>query len=381
LKIVRSIALPLLAALLLASCASLQGIIDPFIGAGSVPPNTIAVSVSGLPIDIEPGIVMTGPGGFSGRIGHAATVSDLEPGEYVLDVSAVSYGLNRFAPTQDAVRIQLGTDRGTRAIVVYQPHPDLTRQAIAYLNAHREAMGIQPVSADLDALAHWLHARYATENNYAAHDEDPRLPFYTDVGRGAAQRSNLAFSSGIQNDPRWAIDSWLQAPFHNAHNLNPVASTVRFGIYRGEGDGFRTTAVLEPSGGGYRGPPVTWPGPGQTVDVLRHTGEWPSPLTSCPGYELPAGLPLLIFAGSADVPTVRGSTFMSEGVALEHCVFTGGTYENSHTYTRDVGRSVLNHHRAVVIVPKRPLRSGASYDVSVSLGDGEVAWSFRTGSP
>jgi hypothetical protein len=116
------------------------------------------------------------------------------------------------------------------------------------------------------------------------------------------------------------------------------------------------------------------------VPLSLHWGESPSPLTSCPGYVAPAGLPLVLQFGPGAAPVVSATTFARGEVVLDHCVFGPASYANPDVAAQAVGRSVLADRGAVVLVPRAPLAQGATYTASVTA-DGTVhRWSFTVGT-
>jgi hypothetical protein len=123
---------------------------------------------------------------------------------------------------------------------------------------------------------------------------------------------------------------------------------------------------------------VLWPANGMTVPIGTHTSEWPSPLTSCSGYRAPAGLPLIVQLGSgALVPTGTTSMIWLGKQRVEHCIFDETTYANPNPAEQQLGRAILAARDAVVIVPKYPLKSGATYRVTLESSGRSLAWSFN----
>lgn len=123
--------------------------------------------------------------------------------------------------------------------------------------------------------------------------------------------------------------------------------------------------------------PIRWPGDGMTVPLRQHYGETPSPLTSCPGYATPSGLPvLLIFGGGDPAPVVTAHSFAQGGTALECCVFDGTTYANPDAYLQGLGRSILRGRNAVALVPRAPLTPGATYTASITVNGIAHQWTF-----
>jgi hypothetical protein len=252
------------------------------------------------------------------------------------------------------------------------------------VNAFRASAGLPPV-AEEPALSEAVgeHARYMVRHDRIEHGQDGRRRGATLGGAAAAAVSNLAGSTRDDEPDWWAVDLWMQAPFHALGILDPALTRVGFGIHRARGGFIQTAAGLDVLRG--RVPhasaayPIVWPGPGVTVPLAAHTGEYPSPLTSCAGYQAPSGLPLIVQTGSGGkVPEVLGSLVLDESGPLEHCWFTEATYRNPSASEQALGRAVLASRDAVIVVPRRPLRNGSTYRVILELArERRIDWSFR----
>ena len=228
-----------------------------------------------------------------------------------------------------------------------------------------------------------LHSRYMVKNNILSHDEDASNPWYSEEGKAAAQAGNLMASSNVDTSDQYAVDSWMQAPFHALGILDPALQTVGFGSYREANGGLQMGASLDVLRGlgtekttAY---PVMWPGDGATTPLGVFWGEHPDPLTSCPGYSAPSGLPIILQIGPGHLtPQVSASSFKQGSTSLEHCFFTEATYKNPTPDSQNLGRAILNQRDAVVLIPRQPLKSGSSYTVSITVNGQNYTWSFRT---
>lgn len=126
--------------------------------------------------------------------------------------------------------------------------------------------------------------------------------------------------------------------------------------------------------------PIVWPSNGATVPIGTHTAEHPSPLTSCPGYAVPAGLPLIVQLGAgAEIPHVTRTSIADGDRLLEHCVFDESTYRNRNSVEQALGRSILGSSDAIILIPREPLRAGSSYRVHVEAGRQAIDWTFTVG--
>jgi hypothetical protein len=230
------------------------------------------------------------------------------------------------------------------------------------------------------------HSRYTVKNDVLMHGEDTRNQWYTPEGLAAAESGNLMGSYDATSSDRRAIDSWMQAPFHAVGILDPALEQVGFGSYRETDGGLQMGATLDVVRGIGGIPasiafPVSWPANGVTVPLTKFWGESPDPLTSCPGYASPAGLPIVLQLGPGNLtPVVSSYSFSQGGTALESCVFTEGTYSNPDPTSQDLGRAVLNERDAVIMIPRVPLTPGASYTVSITANGQTYTWTFTVAS-
>ncbi len=79
------------------------------------------------------------------------------------------------------------------------------------------AVGENPVWSQGD----FLHSRYSVKNDVLQHDEAPSNPWYTLDGRAAAMASNGSGNNRASAPDSYAIESWVQAPFHGIGMFDP----------------------------------------------------------------------------------------------------------------------------------------------------------------
>jgi len=258
---------------------------------------------------------------------------------------------------------------------------------LGYVNYYR-TMASLPLLLEDSTLseAGWLHARYIVKNDVLGHSEDPQNPWYTPEGAAAAQSSNLSASYNAGSSDESAVDVWMQAPFHAIGILDPALHHTGFGSYREADGGLQMGAALDvirglgevPASVGF---PIQWPADGETVPISLHWGESPNPLTSCPGYTAPAGLPILLQVGPGGlVPDVTSTSFTQSSTALEHCTFDETSYANPDSSLQSLGRSILATRDAIVLIPRAPLMPGTTYTVSVTVDGQNYVWSFTVAS-
>ncbi len=263
------------------------------------------------------------------------------------------------------------------------PHAEPGVSWLARLNFYRATALLPPVVEDSTlsgAVRH--HAQYMVAHGIVKHSEDRRSSWATAEGAAAAAVSNLAGSTRATEPDAWAVDLWMQAPFHALGMLDPALRQVGFGIERAAHGPVQTAAGLDVVRGrsatarpaSY---PIVWPANGTSVPIAAHTAEYPSPLTSCPGYEAPAGLPLIVQLGSGGaVPHVTGSWILDGDVALPHCVFDESTYRNVDNAQQQLGRRILAARNAIVLIPRAPLRPGSRYRAVIEVNRRMIDWTF-----
>jgi hypothetical protein len=266
------------------------------------------------------------------------------------------------------------------------PRADSSTPWLARLNVYRAMASLPPVveSPRLSRAA-FQHARYMVMHGRVRHTESPSDAWFTRDGAAAAAVSNIAGSPRGSEPDSWAVDEWMQGPFHALGILDPALQQVGFGIYRGSTGPVQTGAALDVIRGRRAVPastvyPVLWPGNGSFVLLTTHTGEYPDPLASCPGFLAPAGLPLIVQLGSGRaVPHVTGS-WIAEGTrAIEHCIFHQGTYKNPDAVQQRLVRRILASRNAIILIPRTPLRPGARYRAVVDVNRRRIEWTFGAG--
>lgn len=256
---------------------------------------------------------------------------------------------------------------------------------LAYLNDMRGLAGLPYLTENNDwSLGCEQHSRYMVLNDLMEHHEDPDNPWYTTAGDSAAGNSNLMMSSSIDRPETYPIDLWLSGPFHGLGLLDPELQRTGFGLYREAVGDWEFAACLDVLRG--LGPlpaevsfPIMWPGPGQQMPYTAYYGgEFPDPLSACPGYDTPSGPPIYLQLGSGSVtPDVSASSFTHNGQPLEHCLYDEVSYSGEY---QSLARSVLNSRDAVILIPRAPLVEGGRYTVSITANGQRHTWSFTTAS-
>jgi Cysteine-rich secretory protein family len=124
-------------------------------------------------------------------------------------------------------------------------------------------------------------------------------------------------------------------------------------------------------------PTTVWPGPDTSVPLVAYSGnESPDPLAGCPGFGKTAGLPILIERDKATEISVASLVEVGGG-PLELCTLTEKLFTSNDSSQTEFVSSLL--YRKAILIPRKNLRPGASYDVSVTFTDGETkAWRFSS---
>ena len=275
-------------------------------------------------------------------------------------------------------------------LLVTTPAAEQTTAAwLDRVNFYRATASLPPVVEE-PALSMPVsqHARYMVENNVIQHRQNRRHSWSTADGAAAAAASNLAGSLSSNEPDWWAVDVWMQAPFHALGILDPALNRVGFGIYRERNrGGIQTAAGLDVIRGRSHSPaavtyPIVWPAHDMSVPIGTHLSESPSPLASCPGYRAPAGLPVIVQIGSgAETPRVTRSWISDGPTLLDHCVFDENTYRNRSRVEQELARSILAARDAIILIPREPLRAGSSYQVHIETGGRSIDWTFRVSAP
>jgi hypothetical protein len=214
------------------------------------------------------------------------------------------------------------------------------------------------------------------------HDEVKSNDWYTLEGKETAQSSVVIGSYDASLTDKFLVEAWMQAPFHAVSLLNPELATVGYGSYREVDGGYQTGATLDVIRGIENNRsvqyPVQWPADGAEVPLYYFWGEYPDPLSSCSGYTAPSGLPIVVQIGDGSkTPNVTATSITQDGGQVEHCVFDETNYKNqADSYAQSLGRSILDAHDAVVIIPRYPLTPGASYTVSMTTNGHDYTWTF-----
>lgn len=264
------------------------------------------------------------------------------------------------------------------------------------LNHYRALAQLAPVVADdATSRADRAHARYLVKTFAAEiragrnpgveiHEEHPSSPWYSAAGARAASHSDIAEWPGpiAPPSPAWAIHLWIEGPFHRLPMLNPRMRTASYGDYC---ENEVCVVLLDVLGGVSTAPiglrmahPVEFPPDGATTTLKGESGEWPDPLSACPGYTEPTGLPITLQTAYFHPAKLKSfSITRSDGAAIAACGIDATTYVNPDPTTQKRGRDILAAFGAIILIPREPLRPD-QYKVAISTDAHDYAWSFRS---
>jgi hypothetical protein len=304
---------------------------------------------------------------------------DVQGSSPVDEESAEPYQVKIYLP----VLVKLGMEN-----VGLQPYtgpPPENPTWLEYINYLRSVAGLAAVVENPGwSEGDWLHARYMVKNDYIGHSEDSGNFWFTSQGDLAARTSNLLASSSHSATDLAAIAGWFQAPFHGVGILDPQLQQVGFGSFREQDGGYQMGAALDVIRGLDDLPggiifPIAWPGNGSSIPLTSFNGEYPNPLSSCPGYSTPAGLPIILQVGAGELsPQVTSHSFRLGNQELSHCVFHESSYSNPDRSAQSLGRAILDSRDAIVLIPEEPLVPGNTYSVSIMVNGDTHQWSFST---
>ncbi|MBF6571273.1 MAG: FHA domain-containing protein [Candidatus Binataceae bacterium] len=265
---------------------------------------------------------------------------------------------------------------------------------LSRVNHYRAMARVSSVTENSDlSKGDFAHARYLVKTfrerfrngtNLGAlmREEDPANPWYSAEGLAAAQSSDIAEWPGPKapSSNFWAIDHWMEAPFHRLSILNPRLLQVGYGNYCQAGvcaavlDTNSDAGPLSASRNTYAGP-VEYPPDGAVIKNHLFRAEWPDPLTGCPGLKAPTGLPITLQLGAWMSSHLYGFTVSRDGAAVQACGFDSSTYSNPDAPAQERARDILKDYGAMVLVPRTPLTPGR-YTVSITSERRSYTWSF-----
>ena len=269
-------------------------------------------------------------------------------------------------------------------------------QWLTELNRDRASVELPPVTEDptlSDGDA--KHAQYIVTNypvrtmvTDALHTEEPDKPGYTSEGKSAASQSEVmpywylpTAPAPATTSPLMFLNVWLSAPFHRPSVLSPELHKVGFGEFcheRACAAAFNAYESMKPASASpvaYEHP-ILFPPAKFPIALIDLQSEWPDPSTSCPGYLMPVGLPVTIQLGTNIDAKLSAYALKMNSEPVDVCGFDATNYTNPNPEAQKRARDRMHFYSEVVIVPRKPLTRGATYEVSATVNDHPYLWSF-----
>lgn len=251
-------------------------------------------------------------------------------------------------------------------------------EALDLLNDARREAGLRPVRLDPGLTAACeKHANYLLLNygkpaiqGLLAHREQPGLPGYTDAGAMAGKASDIHWVPLTR-----AVPGWLNTLYHRNPMMNPGLKTVGLGAMR-DARGHYVSLLMfgQMDLDMAEGYPVCYPPDRSSNTPFSFKGgEVPDP---APGGAAKAGPPITLhFHPWVQVTGVSATLEDDRGADVP---FYLSSPERPATQYQQGG--------AVCLIPKRPLRIGGHYWVSVTASVSgnrpqTWRWSFTTAEP
>jgi uncharacterized protein YkwD len=272
---------------------------------------------------------------------------------------------------------------------------------LTVLNAYRTRLNLPPVVEDPQLSRGCLaHAKYLMMNygrilarrgsvGALFHQETESMPGYSPEGLAAAHASDVVYNTrtGKTQDElmEQAIEWWMSEPFNRPQLLNPQLMRTGFGQYctaSGCVSVLNSIAgsTLAPLGGLQLPRPLEIPPDGASVKASAFGGEWPSPVSSCPGY--PTTSPAITLNLGINVPArisdahLTQTTGAAAGTIVDTCSYDFDSYTNPDAGAQAQGRDILRSFGEVVMMVRDPLVGGETYRVAMTVNGRPYIWSF-----
>jgi hypothetical protein len=298
------------------------------------------------------------------------------------------------------------------------------RSVLTRWNYYRAAAGVPPIVADPELnVAAQHHAKYLVENhidaadsivadgkmrengyNASAHAESEGNPYYTADGEKWAPYATIIRSDQRLLDGAPLVDAQV-ARVDSLAVVDPQLAAVGFGdycvpgecvgmiVYRRGLDKSEFLALYHGSSMDWNGQlgampftvarlrkPIEFPAAGMLFPLRADpVGEYPDPLSSCHGFSMPVGVPIVLQLGApseGEDVKVSSSSLSDGGEQIETCAFDAASYANPDGLQQKIARRELHAYGAVVVIPKNPLQPGHQYTVSIVADSQPYTWSF-----
>ncbi|HUA33944.1 MAG TPA: FHA domain-containing protein [Candidatus Binataceae bacterium] len=287
---------------------------------------------------------------------------------------------------------------GNSSVPVYSAAAAPAPEWLQRLNSYRDMAKLAPAGED-DSLATadakhvaYLFTNYADDIMHGImpglemHQESSDKPGYSADGLYAAQHSDVDFmwwrGSYKQHMETWAIDDWITGAFHRLPLLSPRLERVG---YAQQCENQMCVAAMNAQTDVEHAAattmykiPVAFPPDGATLALKWFTMEVPNPLSSCPDYQKPTGVPITLQLGNFIAIKLDNYSLKEadSGDEVEACGFDSSTYTNPDPAIQAAARASLNAFGTVVVIPRQPLKPGASYNVEMTASGKKYNWQF-----
>ncbi len=304
---------------------------------------------------------------------------------------------------------------------------NFAESGIARANYYRAMAKIPPLTEDARMSAGaFNHARYLVKHGIADGDivlskgqmhvqipqdaskwEDKGRSFYSDEGAAAGRNAIVVTAKQIDLGGGEFVDRLMEMPFSGLMTMVPQFSRLGVGAYCEPGqcaivipfryalekpvrialyDGPESDRLWNPGLGpipaerGRLRTPVEFPPDGSVVDLQSYRGgDLPDPLTACPGFTAPTGIPVALQLGEgygADGSLqVTEHSLSRDGVDLDNCSITAASYRGPNDIQTEIGKTGLKRTGAAIMLPRQPLSPG-HYKVALTEDSKRYEWSF-----
>ena len=253
---------------------------------------------------------------------------------------------------------------------------------LSTVNDFRSDLGLRRVSEDpAQSAAARKHSIYMVETGFVEHGEKADSRWSTPAGREAGEQSNVAGGTGPAPTEAQTVRMWIEAPFHRVGLMRPGWRTSGYALESGVREGKQrwgaTLNVLAGlTGAGSAKWPVVWPNARRVVEadyLAFERIEWPDPAVGCPrSRDFDYGtIVTASFGPGKDVKVRSAHLRVRGGDPVPLCVESPLSYKRDD-YT-DVGWRILQESNTVMVLPRRPLSAGKTYQGRITLTDGRVA--------
>ena len=266
---------------------------------------------------------------------------------------------------------------------------------LARINMYRAMEKLPPIKNDPalseGAQAHAIYVvknfakrvRAGTADSAELSTEVSGRPFYTTSGRSVAINSEVDFAFGAHQSSEAAIDRWIAGPHHRMLLLNRELQRIGYGYFCED----RLCAQIVDVEDGVAKEPVDpdkqvaieFPPVDSTMSLNYLAHESPDPLTACPGYAYPVGLPITFEIGSYAGAKLGAYSIVKTdepgAPPIEACGYDAFSYRNDARSQMATVVGGLKAFSAVVVIPRHPLGAG-NYRASVNVNDKDYSWPF-----